>query len=220
MEVLEDHDERSLLGHRLEKASPGCERRATAVVAELRLGREADERPQLRLDPVGVARIRQDVVDRDSELLLDVGRRVLLDDAGLRLDDLRERPERDTVAVREAATLAPRDELRVGIGDARQLVHEAALADARHADEREELRRSLVPCALEGIADDAELALAADQSGACLVCDVDAEARVGRLRLPHCDRLRLALRLDGLGVLVVDRACASPGTSSRRPAHR
>ena len=88
----------------------------------------------------------------------------------------RERPERDAVAVGEAATLAPRDELRVGVGDAGQLVHEAALADPRHADEGEELRRSLVSRALEGIANDAELTLAPDELRACLVCDVDAEA--------------------------------------------
>ena len=132
----------------------------------------------------------------------------------------RERPERDTVAVREAAALTPGDELRVGVGDARQLVDEAALADSRHADEREELRRSLVARALEGIADDAELALASDELRARLVRDVDAEAGVGRLRLPHGDRLRLAFRLDGCGVLVVDRVHASPGRSSRRPARR
>ena len=73
MEVLEDDDERSLLGHRLEESPPGRERRAAAVVTELRLRREADQRPQLRLDPVRVAGISQDVVDRVSELLLDGG---------------------------------------------------------------------------------------------------------------------------------------------------
>ena len=43
VEVLEDDDEWPLLGHRLEKASPGGEGRLPAVVPELRLGREADE---------------------------------------------------------------------------------------------------------------------------------------------------------------------------------
>ena len=98
----------------------------------------------------------------------------------------------------------------IGIGDARQLVHEAALPDSRHADEREQLRRSLVSCALEGIADDAELALAPDQFRARLVSDIDTEARVGRLRLPHYDRFRLPFRLDGLGVLVVDGGTRCP----------
>ena len=196
VEVLEDDDERPLLGHRFEKAAPGGEGRLPAVVAELGLGREADEGAQLRLDPVRVAGVREDVGDSASQLLLDAVRGVLLDDAGLGLDDLRERPERYAVAIGEAAALAPRDELRVGIGDARQLVHEAALADSGHPDEREQLRRSFVSRALEGIPNDAELALAADQPRARLVGDVHAEAGVCRLCLPHGDRLRLAFRLD------------------------
>ena len=69
---------------------------------------------------------------------------VALEDAGLRLDDLGERPERDAVSVGEAAALAPGDELRVGVDDARELVHEPALAHPRDGDERDELRRSLV----------------------------------------------------------------------------
>ncbi len=88
VEVLEDDDERPLLGHRLEKASPGSEGRLSAVVTELRLRREADERAQLRLDPVRVARIGQDVGDSGSQLLLDLVGGVLLDDARLGLDDL------------------------------------------------------------------------------------------------------------------------------------
>ena len=96
-----------------------------------------------------------------------------------------------------------------------ELVDEPALADAGDADEREELRRPLVARALEGVADDAELALAADELRARLVRDVDAEARVRCDRLPDGDRLGLALRLDGLGAVVVDRADASPGRWSR-----
>ena len=88
------------------------------------------------------------------------------------------------------------------------------------ADERQELRRPLVPCAFERIADDAELALAADELGARLVRDVDPEARSGRRRLPHRDGLRLALRLDGAASVVVDRVRAWPGRSSRRRGPR
>ena len=103
-----------------------------------------------------------------------------------------------------------------------QLVDEAALADSRDADEREELRRSLVARALERVPDDAELALAADELGARLVRDVDAEARVRGDGRPDADRLRLALRLDRLGLLVVD---GGPRRAVRRlvdedPVHR
>ena len=63
-------------------------------------------------------------------------------DAGLRLDDLAERPQRHTVAVCQAPALTPRDELGIVLHDLPELVDEAALADARHAHERHELRRS------------------------------------------------------------------------------
>ena len=64
--------------------------------------------------------------------------------------------------------------------------------------------------ALEGVPDDAQLALAADQFGARLVRDVDAEARVCGNRSPDPDRLGLALGLAGSRVLVVDRRASGP----------
>ena len=135
---------------------------------------------------------------------------VLLEHTCLRLDDLAERPERDAVAVGEAAPLAPGDELRVSLDDAVQLVDEAALADPGDADEREELRRPCVAGALERVPDDAQLALAADELGARLVSDVDTEAGVCGCRLPDRDRVRLALRFDRLGCLVVDGCARCP----------
>ncbi len=139
--------------------------------------------------------------------------RVLLEHAGLCLHDLPERPQGDAVAVCEAAALAPGDELGIGVDDALELVHEPALADAGDADEREELRRALVTGALERVADDPELALAADELGARLVRHVDAEARVRGDGRPDGNRLRLPLRFDGLGRFVVD---SGPGGAVRR----
>ena len=73
-------------------------------------------------------------------------RRVVgLEDPGLRLHDLAERPEAH--AARRTArrtALAPGDELGVGLDDLEQLVDEAALADPRDADERDELGRRSV----------------------------------------------------------------------------
>ena len=133
--------------------------------------------------------VLDDLVDLRGDLL----RRVLLEDAGLRLHDLAERPQRDAVSVGEAASLAPRDELRVCVDDALQLVDEAALADAGNSDEGQQLRRALVTRSLERVPHDAELALAPDELGARLVRDVDAEPRVGRDGLPDRNRLGLAL---------------------------
>ena len=113
-----DEDERALLGEAFEEAPPGGERLVAPVAAELRLAAEAEEREQVRLDPRLVARAGERVLDGLVDLGRDVVERVLLEDARLRLDDLAERPERDPVAVGEAAALAPGDELGVGLDDA------------------------------------------------------------------------------------------------------
>jgi hypothetical protein len=64
---------------------------------------------------------------------------VVLVDPGLRLDDLPERPEGHAVAVRQAAAVAPRDDLLVVRHGLAELCDEPALADARHADEGNQL---------------------------------------------------------------------------------
>ena len=159
VDVLDDDDERALLGETLEEAAPGGERLVPAIASQLRFAGEAEEREEMCLDPRLVAGSGERVLHGLVDLRRDLLGRVLLEDASLRLDDLAERPQRDPVAVGEAATLAPGDELRVGVDDSMELVDEAALADAGDADQREELRRALVPRPLEGIPDDAELAL-------------------------------------------------------------
>ena len=147
--------------------------------------------------------------------------RVLLEHAGLGLDDLAERPQRHAVAVGETASLTPGDELRIGVDDALQLVDEAALPEPGDADEGDELRRPLVQRAVERVAEDGELAVAADELRPRLVRDVDAEAREGDLRrLPDGDRLALPLGLDRRRLAVLDRAAGSRGRSSRRRARR
>ena len=214
VEVLEDEDERALLGEPFEEAPPRGERLVAPVAAELapRPPRPTSARRCVSTHAL-VAGTRERVLDGADGSSPRSRRRVLLEDARLRLDDLAERPQRDAVAVGEAAALAPRDELRVGVDDPGELVDEAALADARDADERHELRRALVARALERISEDAELALAADELGARLVRDVDAEAGARSDRLPDGDRLGLPLRLDRRRVVVVD-ACA--GRAVRR----
>ena len=140
----------------------------------------------------------------------------------MRLDDLAERPQRDAVAVREAAPLAPRDELGVRVDDAEQLVDEAALADAGNADERHELRRPRVSRALEDASRrTAELVLAADELGARLVRDVDAEARAGATWPSQtgigCD---FPFASTGWRLLVVDDRARRSVRSSRRRGSR
>ncbi len=51
MEILDDENERSLVGEPLEEPTPGSEGLSPPVATELALGALADEREQLRLDP-------------------------------------------------------------------------------------------------------------------------------------------------------------------------
>ena len=204
MDVLDDDDQGALLGEGLEETAPCRERVVPTIAAELRLAAEADQCEQMRLDASFVTRAGKRALDGRVDLLGDFLGRVLFEHTRLSLHDLAERPERDSVAVRQAASLAPRDQLGVGVDKPLQLVDEATLSDAGDADEGQELRRSLMARALERVPNDAELALAADEVGACLVRHVDAEAGVRREGRPDADRLRLPLRLDGLGRLVVD----------------
>src|SRR5581483_3845776 len=95
-----------------------------------------------------------------------------------------ERPERDALAVRQRASLAPHDQLVILVHDPPQLVDEPALADARHPDERHELRLPSRPRALERSGDELELGLAADERRARLAHQVDAETGAGRDREP------------------------------------
>ena len=63
---------------------------------------------------------------------------------------------------------------------------------------------------MERVAQDAELALAADERPTARPRDIDAEARPRFQRFPDRDRLRLALGLDRLAGLVQDRLLRRP----------
>src|SRR5262249_52190777 len=175
VEGVEEEEGGRRVGERVEVASPGRERVCAPVTAELGLASEADEREQVRADSSLVARAREHLVHRPGELRGHFLRRVLLEHTCLGLDDLAEGPEGHAIPVCEAASLAPGDDLRICVDDALELEDEAALAESRHADERDELRRSLVTRAVEGVAEDGELALAADELRAGFVRDVHAE---------------------------------------------
>ena len=141
--------------------------------------------------------------------------RVRLEDAGVRLHHLAERPEADALAVGERAALPPVDELGVPLDRLEELVDEPALADARLPDEGHELCGAPASHALEGIEERVELTAAPDERRPHPARDVDADAAARLDRLPRVDRLGLALRLHGLGLAVVDRVA---GRAPRRLA--
>ena len=122
VQVLEDEHGRALLGERLEEAAPGGEGLvAPSPPSRRSLRAEPDERAQVAVRPSALVlapaissrrRVRSSFAAASS-----VG--VGLEDARLRLHHLAERPEADAVAVRQAAALAPRDQLRLAVDDAR-----------------------------------------------------------------------------------------------------
>ena len=75
------------------------------------------------------------------ELGRDRGLVIGLQDPGLGLHDLAQRPEADSVPVRKAPPLAPGNELGELIDVTGELAHEPRLAEPRLSDDRDELGR-------------------------------------------------------------------------------
>ena len=196
LKILEDEHERALGRELLEEAPPGCERLDPTVSSQLGEVFESGERSKAGIDPVGVRGI-DGLRCRLPQLLGGGDIVVRLVDAGLCLDDLREGPERDPVAVREAATLAPRRELGLGVDHARELVEQAALADPGNAEKRNELGCALLACAIEGGTKGGELAFAANEIARDVVEHLAPEPRASLGCLPDRDRLRFPLRPTG-----------------------
>ena len=88
---------------------------------------------------------------------------VRLEDAGLRLGDLAERPEARRPRRRERAAAPPGHQSRLDVGRGEELRDEAALADPGHADDRDELRPRFARRPLERADEQAELVRAADE---------------------------------------------------------
>ena len=87
----------------------GATRRTPRCDDRHRLGlcAEADERPQVALDPVGLPRLGNSAPTAWPSLAAGFAVVVGLEDARLRLDHLAERPEGDALAVGQRAALAP-----------------------------------------------------------------------------------------------------------------
>jgi hypothetical protein len=210
VQILEDEDERSLIGERLHETTPGGE----GLVSRFRsagMAAQADERPQVALDPARLNGISDGVPDGETEFRLRGVGVVTLEDARVALDHLTESPEADPAAVGQGAPLAPEDDhVRIGIDERPELVDEAALAKPGHADERHELRGPLAAGALERVPQNGELLVAPDERRPAAKGDVDAETRAGGKCLPGGYRFCLPLRDDGLPLAVFDRVRGRP----------
>jgi len=153
VQVLEDEHERRVVRERLEEAPPRGEALALRNLLVVG-GREPDQAPHPDGHPVGLPRIGGDpadgLVELGGGLVVGVG----LEDAGLPLHDLCERPEAGAFAVGQRAPLPPGREVRLRLDRAEELVDEARLPDSRNADERDELEPSLAPRTVEGVAEE------------------------------------------------------------------
>src|SRR6266540_63161 len=163
--------------------------------------------------PVDILRIGDHLGDGAAKLFPCLLCGVGLEDPGVALHHLDQRPEGDSLPVRERAALAPIDQLGIGVDHTAELGYEPRLPDAGNPHERDELRCALATRAGQSVSQEAELFAASDELRRPALLDVDAEAPAGRRRLPDRDRLGLAFGLDGLYLAVLDRplGCAVRG---------
>jgi hypothetical protein len=132
-------------------------------------------------------------------------RRVRLEDAGLGLDHLSERPVRDALAVGKGSTLSPTRQSVFRVQPLEQLPHEPRLADPGDTDQRHELRLAVASNARERVQEHVELVHASNQRRPTDLPHVRAEPRSRLQRLPGADGLGLPFRGDRDLLAVLDR---------------
>ena len=181
VQILEHEHRGRLLGDPFHEPPPRGEPLHLTRARTSLIGR-ADEHAKVPQHPFGV--LSRGRLGGSTQLRLGLARRVAVQDSGLRLHDLRERPEADALAVRKRTTLPPDDQLAPLGDDLHRLEDEPRLADAGRAHEREELRRLLVQDSLDDLARGRRArghGRPAEQRASAR--DVDPEARAG-LRPP------------------------------------
>ena len=177
---------------------------------------QPDQGPQVPEHPLAIPLVQDQRRDRLRKLRIGDLRRVGFQDAGLRLDHLAQRPERDALPVGQRAATPPRDQLRQLLDVPQQLLDQSGLADPRLTDDRHQLRRRLPPRPIQRATQHVGLRVAADQRQAADP-HLLGHDRPRRDRHPRLDRLRLALRLHRLRRLVADRPLGRP---IRPPIHQ
>ena len=160
VEVLEDEDDRAVVGDALEERPPRREQLLASAGGRIADAEQGEER---RLDPAGSSSsgTKRSTVARD---LRAGGRLVVgLEQAGPRADHLAERPERDALAVGRRAALVPVDGLDDAVDVLQELPGEAALADAGRPGDRHEPRAALAGGRVEQVLEQPQLVVAADE---------------------------------------------------------
>ena len=155
MQILEHQDERAPRRDLVEEPQP-----RGVVLLRLGLGRfESKQRAQPLADAAVIRPVLHDALEQSGRRL----RIVRLEDPGVGLHHLAERPERPRLPVGHAAPVPPGDELTAGIDEGEQLVHQTSLADAGVADDQRDLGGARVDDPAQQADEERELAVTADQ---------------------------------------------------------
>ena len=204
MQILEDEQQRALLGEQLQDAAQtpvelGL-RNLGGRVRAARRGRDAEDvggRGRHRAQLVEIP--SSDLLEERPELGRDLRRFLALEDAGGALHDLGHRPVGDPLPVRKTAAPEHRADVR---GSGTDLLEQAALADAGRPHHGRRPGQPFAHHLLPQPEQLRELLLPADERAAPRLSPRRCLARIDDF--PDRDRLRLPLRHDGLSLAVLD----------------
>ena len=222
VQILEHQHQRPPLGQGLEELPPRRERLAPAVAADRYTALHAGQRAQVPPHPVRIRAARHHLRGHLGQLGRGLARGVAVQDPCLGLDHLRQRPEADPLPVRKRAALPPADQLRLRLGDPRQLIQQPGLADPRHPHQRDQLRGPLRTDPGQRVAQHAELPFPAHQDRPGLMRHVHPEPGPRLQRLPDRHRVPLALRRHRRRLAVIDHRprLAEGALADQDPVHR
>ena len=152
-----------------------------------------EQRQEALAEPRALVTFGQDRVELGRGRIGRVG----LEDAGVGLQDLAQRPEGDALPVRKASALAPGDELGLGVDVGAELGDDPALAEPGLADHRDELDRPAATV-LSKMPFRSARSISRPMNGRVVgPGEVGAEPRPGRLRVEDPHRLDLPFSIAG-----------------------
>ena len=202
MDVLEHEYRRPRLGEPLEEHACGGEE--VLLVADGAFF-ETEEVREPRLCKTPFLWIRYVLLDRGAQLLAGARRLFVLDDPGAPANHVGQRPERNAVAVREAASGVPPDVAGQPVDVFLELPGEARLSDTADPDDGDEMRPAVFRGGVVELLDEPQFAIASHErrlETAGLRRSTDEADDPDRL--PELDRLGLALERVAARVLEDD----------------
>ena len=160
--------------------------------------------------------------ESSSQLRARLRGRIRFEDAGLGLHDLAQGPERDPIAVGQAPTLTPPDQISLGVNVTQELCTHAALPHTRLADQGHQLTRTLLIRSLERPDQERLLQNSADERRGVCANHIAPEPRPSAYRPVGQKRLRFAFHRNRLQRVVLEHPLRLPECllRHRHPVHR